>query len=122
VHPCAPSAPGSAGCWRAGLRALPEADARGPVRILAGDSNATLDHAAVRRLTGSGYRDAADATGDGLTPTWPYDGGRGVPPVALDRVLADSRVAVRAFGVHPVSVTDHHAVHAELVLPRLRRR
>jgi endonuclease/exonuclease/phosphatase family metal-dependent hydrolase len=123
VHPCAPSVPAAAACWRAGLRALPKADAAGPVRILAGDFNATLDHADIRRLTGSGYRDAADVTGDGLKTTWPYAGGRRtVPPVALDRVLADSRVAVRAFGVHPLSVTDHRAVHAELVLPRLRRR
>ncbi|MEW2357685.1 endonuclease/exonuclease/phosphatase family protein [Spirillospora sp. NPDC029432] len=118
VHPCAPSHPRSAGCWTAGLRALPPADPGGPVRILAGDFNATLDHAEMRRILATGYRDAADATGGGLRATWPNGAhGRPVPGVALDRVVADRRVAVRGFGVHPLPVTDHRAVHAELALP-----
>ena len=40
-------------------------------QILAGDFNATLDHAEFRALLDRGYVDAADAVGDGLTPTWP---------------------------------------------------
>ncbi|MFC5745736.1 endonuclease/exonuclease/phosphatase family protein [Actinomadura rugatobispora] len=118
VHPCAPSAPDRAGCWKAGLRALPRADGRGPVRILAGDFNATADHAEFRRLTDSGYRDAADVTGGGLRPTWPA-GWRGrVPPVTLDHVLADARAAVRGFEIHRLPGTDHRPVQADLTLPR----
>ncbi|MFB4314735.1 endonuclease/exonuclease/phosphatase family protein [Actinomadura sp. 21ATH] len=118
VHPCAPTYPENEACWEAGLRALPAADTGGPVRILAGDFNATLDHAEMRRILSTGYRDAADATGQGLRATWPDGaGGRDLPGVALDRVVADRRVAVRGFGVHPLPMTDHRAVHAELVLP-----
>ncbi|KAB2344141.1 endonuclease/exonuclease/phosphatase family protein [Actinomadura rudentiformis] len=118
VHPCAPSASSRAWCWKAGLRALPRADVRGPVRILAGDFNATLDHAELRRLTSSGYRDAAAVVGDGLRPTWPAGWPSWVPPVVLDHVLADKRVAVRSFDIHELPRTDHRPVSADIVLPR----
>jgi endonuclease/exonuclease/phosphatase family metal-dependent hydrolase len=122
VHPCAPTRAESEKCWRDGLHALPRADGRGPVRILAGDFNATLDHADLRRLLRSGYRDAAAATGDGLRPTWPYQGPHqgATPPVTLDHVLADERVAVRGFGVHDLPRSDHHAVSTVLGLPAAR--
>lgn len=119
VHPCAPTYRFHFPCWAGSLAALPAPG--GPVRILSGDFNATLDHARVRRLLDAGYRDAADATGNGLAGTWPYRRwdvkGLPVPPVTIDHVLVDPRVAVRAFGVHRLPVTDHRAIFAELILP-----
>ncbi|MFF4122784.1 endonuclease/exonuclease/phosphatase family protein [Microbispora rosea] len=120
VHPCAPRYAFRFRCWSRSLASLP-----GPgelVRILSGDFNATLDHAPVRSLLDAGYRDAADATGNGLAGTWPYRkssdfGGLPVPPVTIDHILVDPRVAVRAFGVHRLPETDHRAIFAELVLP-----
>ncbi|TLP58613.1 endonuclease/exonuclease/phosphatase family protein [Microbispora triticiradicis] len=122
VHPCAPRYVSRFTCWADVLAALPEPGEQ--VRILSGDFNATLDHSRVRRLLDAGYRDAADATGDGLAGTWPYRQwdfrGLPVPPVTIDHVLVDPRVAVRAFGVHRLPVTDHRAIFAELVLPPAR--
>jgi endonuclease/exonuclease/phosphatase (EEP) superfamily protein YafD len=103
--------------WRGDLRALPRGTAEGSVRILAGDFNATLDHAELRRLLDSGYEDAAAEVGAGLRATWP-NGRRLPPPVTIDHVLADARCGVRAFSTHPIPGTDHRAVLAELVLPR----
>jgi endonuclease/exonuclease/phosphatase (EEP) superfamily protein YafD len=103
--------------WRGDLRALPPATPDGPLRILAGDFNATLDHAELRRLLDTGYVDAAAEVGAGLKGTWPH-GRRFPPPVAIDHVLVDSRAGVNAFSVHAISGTDHRAVFAELVLPR----
>jgi endonuclease/exonuclease/phosphatase family metal-dependent hydrolase len=118
VHPCAPFALSQLPCWWADLADQPAATPDGPIRILAGDFNATLDHVALRRLIRTGYRDAADAVGAGLAPTWgPYGGGRRVPPVTLDRVLVDPRVGVREVSVHDLPNTDHRAVLAELILP-----
>ncbi len=116
VHPCAPAEPDLLPCWRAGLDAEPRADRKGPVRLLLGDFNSTLDHAPLRRLLASGYRDAAATLGDGFVPTWPYDGTR-LPKVTIDHVLADPRIAVRALAVYGVHHTDHRAVYAELKLP-----
>lgn len=118
VHPNAPAAPESMEHWTRDMRNQPAATARGPVRVLLGDFNATLDHAALRRLIGTGYRDAASVVGAGLRPTWPYDEKWYVPGVTLDRVLVDPRVGVRAVRTFPIPGGDHRAVYAELVLPR----
>ncbi|SNS41739.1 hypothetical protein SAMN05216276_100952 [Streptosporangium subroseum] len=69
-------------------------------------------------LLGSGYHDAADATGNGLTATWPQQRWESVPGVTIDHVLADSRMAIKAFGVHALPDTDHRPIFAELGLPR----
>ena len=103
--------------WRDDLRALPPATPRGDVRILAGDFNATLDHAELRRVLDRGYADAADTVGHGLRATWPSDR-RFPPPVTIDHVLADERCGVRDLEVIDVPGSDHRAVLAELVLPR----
>lgn len=116
VHPASPSVAGWLRHWRTGLLAQPPAMRDGPVRILLGDFNATLDHAPLRRLLRTGYRCAAGSVGAGLVGTWPYDGTR-LPRVAIDHVLVDRRVAVHAVSVHRVTGTDHRAVLAELGLP-----
>ncbi|NUP63410.1 MAG: endonuclease/exonuclease/phosphatase family protein [Nonomuraea sp.] len=115
VHPCAPKRIGRQPCWLAGLERLPRGDGR--LRVLAGDFNATLDHLPVRDLLAAGYRDAADAMGRGLSPTWPQGGWGPLPGVTIDHVLADARMAVRDFGVFPLAGSDHRPVFAELRLP-----
>ena len=118
VHPLPPITTRSESAWRAVIAALPRpgAEPRGPLRVLAGDFNATLDHRAFRALVDDGYVDAADATGSGLLATWPR--GRSRPPITIDHVLLDERLGVRSFAVHDVPGSDHRAVVAELVLPR----
>jgi endonuclease/exonuclease/phosphatase (EEP) superfamily protein YafD len=116
VHVSAPQTRARTGQWRHDLRALPGA-ASAPLRILAGDFNATLDHAELRRLIDTGYHDAAAQVGAGLRWTWPA-GRRIPPPVTIDHVLADKRIGVRAVSVHTIPGTDHRAVFADLLLPR----
>lgn len=122
AHPAAPSDMDNLDCWRADLAGQPGADdapatPNGPVRVLAGDFNSTVDHRAFRRVVGRGYRDAATTVGKGLVGTWgPYDGSR-IPPVTIDHILVDRRVGVRAVSVHRIPGSDHRAVLAELKLP-----
>nr|WP_091604309.1 endonuclease/exonuclease/phosphatase family protein [Micromonospora mirobrigensis] len=117
AHPAAPWSVAVVDDWRTDLAGQPPATPDGPLRILAGDFNATLDHAPLRALLDTGYADAADAVGAGLSGTWgPYDGDL-IPPVTIDHVLVDRRIAVRAVDVHPLPGSDHRAVLAELRLP-----
>ena len=122
AHPAAPSEVKLLDCWRMDLAGEPGADdppatPDGPVRVLAGDFNSTLDHRALRRLIGRGYRDAGQTVGKGLVGTWgPYDGSR-VPPVTIDHILVDRRIGVRAVSVHGIPGSDHRAVFAELTVP-----
>lgn len=117
VHPVAPYARHAVPQWRSSYSNEPRATPDGPQRILIGDFNATLDHSPLRKLIDSGYRDAADVLGEGLTGTWgPYDGDP-IPPVVLDRVLADRRIGIRHYQVFDLRGSDHRPVLAELVLP-----
>jgi endonuclease/exonuclease/phosphatase (EEP) superfamily protein YafD len=117
AHPLAPYAIGVLDDWHTDLSAEPRATRSGPLRILLGDFNSTLDHAVLRRLIASGYRDAADTVGDGLIGTWgPYDGDP-IPPVTIDHVLADARIGVRDTRVHGLPGSDHRAVIAFLTVP-----
>jgi endonuclease/exonuclease/phosphatase family metal-dependent hydrolase len=117
VHPVAPSEAARVPGFLASYRNQPKATVDGPPQILAGDFNATLDHSVLRALISSGYRDAADVMGKGLIGTWgPYDGDR-IPPVTLDRVLADKRIGVKDFEVFDLEGSDHRPALATLILP-----
>jgi endonuclease/exonuclease/phosphatase family metal-dependent hydrolase len=99
--------------WRRELTGLPKADREATPRILIGDFNATFDHVGFRDLLNSGYADAADERGDGFTPTWP--GGFWPPPVTIDHVLVDSRMAVEHYEVFTIPGSDHRAVYARVI-------
>jgi endonuclease/exonuclease/phosphatase (EEP) superfamily protein YafD len=115
VHPRAPvpPLPGAVARWRQELAVLPP-PAELP-RVLAGDFNATLDHAPLRGVLRLGYADAAREVGNALTPTWGLLGRPAV--ITIDHVLVDRRCAVLASSVHAVPGTDHRAVFAEIRLP-----
>ena len=102
--------------WTRGLAALPRAGGSGPIRILAGDFEATLDHAALRELRDRGYRDAAETHGVGWQTTWPVDR-TWPPPLTLDHVLVDRRVLVTDARTRRVPGSTHMGVYANLRLP-----
>jgi hypothetical protein len=116
VHTVPPAtSPASVRDWVGDLAALP-APAPDVLRVLAGDFNATFDHAALRAVLDLGYDDAARAVGRGLAWTWRPLRLR-FPRLALDHVLVDPRITVSSVEFVPVSGSDHRAVVAELVLP-----
>jgi len=119
VHPVPPIDARQTREWLAGLVNQLPADEGGPPRILAGDFNATLDHRALRALLATGYQDAADTVGAGLTPTWPFYGRRSAvtPKVALDHILVPNGIGVRDFRAVTIPRTDHRAILATLLLP-----
>ena len=115
VHPVTPR-PLRAGAtqWREEIGVLPPP---GDLpRIVAGDFNATVDHAVFRDVLRLGYADAGVQTGNALTPTWgPPE--RNSALFTLDHVLADRNCAVLGYSVHAIPGTDHRAVYAEIQLP-----
>jgi endonuclease/exonuclease/phosphatase (EEP) superfamily protein YafD len=114
VHPQPPNM--SVGSWREALESLP-APGTGAPWLLIGDFNATFDQAELRDVVDSGYRDAGEATGEGLEPTWPGSDESPFGLVTIDHVLADRRLGVADYGVEDLPDSDHRAIHAELVLP-----
>lgn len=117
VHTTPPStSPAAVRGWERDLTALP-APEPGLLRVLAGDFNATLDHAALRALLRRGYADAAVATGRALAWTWRPLRLR-FPRLTLDHVLVDPRIDVVSLDLVPIPGSDHLSVVVELALPR----
>ncbi len=117
VHTRPPStSPTAVRDWTDDLTALPGTEP-GVLRVLAGDFNATLDHAAMRAVLRRGYLDAAWVTGRALAWTWRPLRLR-FPRLALDHVLVDPRISVAAVAFLPLPGSDHRVVVADLVLPR----
>jgi endonuclease/exonuclease/phosphatase family metal-dependent hydrolase len=119
VHPNPPIGPPEVDLWREGLRSLPAGSEASP-RILAGDFNATLDHAEMGRVLDAGYRDAADAVGAGLVATW-RSGQPLLPPLTIDHVLVGPGIGVQEFGADDLAESDHRAVTAEVEIPAAAR-
>ena len=110
VHPPPPVSAQHVESWHETFDGLPRGDRP---RILAGDFNATLDHRAMRGLIGTGYTDAADATGEGLTATWSATS-RWKPRIVIDHVLVTRELAPVRTEVFEIPRGDHRAVLAEL--------
>ncbi|MFJ2058700.1 endonuclease/exonuclease/phosphatase family protein [Streptomyces sp. NPDC087908] len=116
AHPM-PPVPGQVALWKRELGRVKTAVATAPSgpMLVAGDFNASQDHAAFRAiLAAGGLQDAARRANESRLPTWPAEGP--VPPfVQIDHVL------VRDFSVREVRVlglagSDHRAVVADLDL------
>ncbi len=109
---------GDARKWAAGMRALRDAaPGRTGNAVLLGDFNATLDHAPMRDLLGTGLTDTHAELGAGLFPTWPEDNRDlpFLPPVIqIDHVLHGGRLSAVSVEEFALARTDHRAVVAEL--------
>ena len=118
IHVAPPKPPWSlvaAARWRSQLAALP-APGDSPC-ILAGDFNATLDHAQFRRLLRRGYADAASQAGHGLSPTWGPRPGQAPGPARHQPRPHGRHCAVLATSVHRLAGSDHRALFAQLRFP-----
>jgi endonuclease/exonuclease/phosphatase (EEP) superfamily protein YafD len=116
AHPTAPIHRSDMHLWERDFDEMPPAfSAKLPI-VLAGDFNATLDHANLRQLIDTGYRDAAEVVGDGLATTWPSTI-QFPPPVTIDHVLAEKGISFSQYDVVDLPGSDHRGVFAELLLP-----
>lgn len=114
THPQSPK-PGEGWAWRRDIAGLARWCAgNGPPTVVAGDLNASLDHAELRAAT-RGCTDAASSVGQGLAGTWPV----GLPPLlgsAIDHVLLARGPRPRSAEVVDVPGSDHRGLLARLTL------
>ncbi|MEU3158136.1 endonuclease/exonuclease/phosphatase family protein [Streptomyces griseoincarnatus] len=116
AHPV-PPLPDQVPVWQrelAGIRDAAKA-APGLPAVLAGDFNATQDHAAFRRILDTGLRDAARLDGADRTPTWPA---RTAPAFGaqIDHVLVSEEFTADRARFLGLGDTDHRAVLVDLTL------
>ncbi|WP_313896952.1 endonuclease/exonuclease/phosphatase family protein [Streptomyces sp. GC420] len=119
AHPL-PPIPGGIGDWRTELGRLRDyagtEQSRGRPLILAGDFNASQDHAAFRAILGSGkLRDSAQLDGRSRTPSWPA---ATAPPLGaqIDHILVSRDFDADRVRFLDLPNTDHRAVLVDLTL------
>ncbi|MEU6094404.1 endonuclease/exonuclease/phosphatase family protein [Streptomyces sp. NPDC047079] len=120
AHPM-PPLPGQVSVWRrelGELRAYAAAGGDTPT-ILAGDFNASQDHAAFRRILGTGLHDGARLADDARTPSWPA---RTAPLIGaqIDHVLVSRDFSARSAHFLALADTDHRALVLDVTLHRRR--
>ncbi|NEA49113.1 endonuclease/exonuclease/phosphatase family protein [Streptomyces sp. SID10815] len=116
AHPM-PPLPRQVALWRrelGRLRAFAAAEPGVPT-VLAGDFNASQDHAAFRRVLDTGLYDAARLAGADRTPSWPS---RTAPALGaqIDHVLVTRHFTAAHARFLTVSGSDHRALLVELTL------
>ena len=100
--------------WDAELVAMTAIDPTTPT-VLAGDFNASEDHAQFRALLARGWTDVHAAKGCGFDATWPED--RLFPPfVRIDHVLVSRHFTPTGLEIGPGASSDHRSVTASIVL------
>lgn len=116
VHPM-PPLPDQVGLWKTELGRLADAAraTEGP-GIMAGDFNATQDHAAFRRILDAGpLHDAARLTGHARTPSWPSTA-PGPLGTQIDHVLVTDDFSADKARFIDLADTDHRALLVDLTL------
>jgi endonuclease/exonuclease/phosphatase (EEP) superfamily protein YafD len=103
--------------WKQDLDVLKGWCAHDPPTIVAGDFNATTDHADFRRALGPNCRSVAPSVGAGLQGTWPSDR----PALArtqIDHVVVTRGLQPGRFTTYKIVGSDHRAVVATVAVPR----
>jgi endonuclease/exonuclease/phosphatase (EEP) superfamily protein YafD len=115
VHPYPPM-PAEVTTWRTELVELTDqVHSDETPQIMAGDFNATYDHASFREVLGSRFVDATREWGAGPTVTWP-EGSRVPALFALDHVVVEKDMPVSDVVSMQVPGTDHRALLATVVV------
>ncbi|MEJ2864995.1 endonuclease/exonuclease/phosphatase family protein [Actinomycetospora flava] len=113
THPQSPR-PGDTNAWRRDVEALSRWCTGDRPTVVAGDLNATLDHAELRAAT-EGCTDAASDVGEGLVGTWPAAAPR-LLGVQIDHVLVSGGPRAREVEIVDVPGSDHRGVLARVGL------
>lgn len=115
VHTAAPVNDFEVGNWANELAALGLLDRSEPI-VLAGDFNATIDHAQFRSLLENGWTDVHTTKGCGPDLTWPTNRGLAIPAMRLDHVLVSDHFKVKGVEVGQANGSDHKPVIATIHL------
>jgi endonuclease/exonuclease/phosphatase (EEP) superfamily protein YafD len=110
-----PPLPSEMAAWKQDLVVLRKWCASDVPTIVAGDFNATTDHADFRDALGRNCRSVGPAVGEGLQGTWPAHRPAFVR-TQIDHVVAGAGVEPSRFKTYELDGTDHRAVIAAVAV------
>jgi len=112
-----PPLPSAVTTWKQDLEVVKGWCSSGAETVLAGDFNATTDHADFRDALGRHCKSVAPSSGAGLQGTWPAD-----RPVffrtQIDHVVVSEGVVPGKFSTYEIDGTDHRAIIATVAVPK----
>lgn len=111
-----PPLPDAVTTWKQDLQVVRNWCSQDPPTIVAGDFNATLDHADFRHALGGYCRSVAAAVGGGLKGTWPSDQ-PAIVRTQIDHVVVTRQFQPAGFTTYAIPGTDHRAVVATVAVP-----
>ena len=112
-----PPLPSEVTTWKQDLLVVKRWCAAGQPTILAGDFNATIDHADFRSTLGADCKSVAPSVGAGLQGTWPADR-PALFRTQLDHVLVTDGITPGKFQTYEIEGSDHRAAVASVAVPR----
>ncbi|WP_427890094.1 endonuclease/exonuclease/phosphatase family protein [Kribbella sp. GL6] len=110
-----PPLPDAVTTWAHDLLKVREWCSQDPPTVIAGDYNATVDHADFRSALGGYCRSVGPSVGGGLQGTWPADQ-PAVLRTQIDHVVVTRQFEPGHFATYPIRGTDHRAVVATVAL------
>lgn len=110
-----PPLPDSVNTWKNDLLKIRQWCSQDGPSVVAGDFNATVDHADFRQALGGYCRSVGPTVGGGLQGTWPADQ-PAVLRTQIDHVVVTRQFEPGRFTTYPIRGTDHRAVVAAIAL------
>lgn len=116
AHPAPPMTPAGLRDWGPSMRAIGSVGSRpGPPTVIVADFNASRWHPPFRRLLRSGWRDAHEQVGRGLSTSWPMDRAFPGPFIRLDHSLVGRGLDVAAIEDVDLPGSDHRGFVVDLL-------
>lgn len=112
-----PPLPSAVASWKQDLEVVKGWCARDEPTIVAGDFNASTDHADFRGALGTHCRSVAPNAGAGLEGTWPSDR-PGVFRTQIDHVVVSEGIRTGKFRTYELPGSDHRAVVASVAVQK----
>jgi endonuclease/exonuclease/phosphatase (EEP) superfamily protein YafD len=111
-----PPLPSAVTTWKQDLLVVKDWCAEDRPTIVAGDFNATPDHADFRSALGAHCKSVGPAVGAGLQGTWPSDR-PALFRTQIDHVVVSAGIHAGKFKTYRLGGTDHRAVLATVAVP-----
>jgi endonuclease/exonuclease/phosphatase (EEP) superfamily protein YafD len=111
-----PPLPKDVTIWKQDLQVVKDWCASGTQTVVAGDFNATIDHADFRDALGSNCKSVGPTVGEGFQGTWPAN-----RPVLfrtqIDHVVVSDGILPGKFQTYEMEGSDHRAVITTIAVP-----
>jgi endonuclease/exonuclease/phosphatase (EEP) superfamily protein YafD len=112
-----PPLPSAVTSWKRDLEVLESWCASASQTVLAGDFNATTDHADFRDALGRHCKSVAPSVGAGLQGTWPADR-PALFRTQIDHVVITDGITPGRFKTYNLKGTDHRAIITTVAIPK----